>query len=128
MKKAIKHSELTAKVVLAHLLREIKDIMRLGNYTLLETYRYVVQSFYECPSDLCEPNSDFEINQYYSFTEFENIIYSAIIKSFPVIPQPIREQAYYYWCSDAKLKEPNIKLWKKLKKVLKDNYSEQACK
>lgn len=128
MKKAIKHSELTAKVVLAHLLREIKDIMRIGNYTLLEAYRYVVKSFYECPSYLHEPDSDFEISRYYSFTEFSNYIFNAAIEPFPVIPQPIREQAYYYWRSDAKLKEPNIKLWKKLKKVLKDNYLEQAYK
>lgn len=128
MKKAIQRSELTAKEVLAHLLYKIKTTMRLGGYTLLEAYRYVIESFYDCPSDLYEYDSDFEIRQFYSFTEFSDYIFNAVTAPFPVIPQPIREQAYYYWCSDTKLKEPNIKLWKKLKKVLKENYSEQACK
>ena len=128
MKKAIKRSKLTAKEVLAHLFNEIKTITKLGDYTISEAYRYVVKSFYDCPSDLYEHDSDFEIKQHYSFTEFSDFIFSAVTEPFPVIPQPIREQAYYYWFSDAKLKEPNIKLWKKLKKVLKDNYSEQACK
>lgn len=127
MKKAIKHSELTAKEVLAHLLREIKTIMRLGDYTILEAYRYVVKSFYECPSDLYEPDSDFEISRHYRFAEFSNYIFNAVIEPFPVIPQPIRTQAYYYWCERLDLKEPNVKLWKKVKKVLKENYSEQAC-
>lgn len=127
MKKAIQRSELTAKEVLAHLLHEIKNIMRIGGYTMPEAYRYVVKSFYDCPSDLHEPDSDFEISRHYSFTEFSNYIFNAVIEPFPVIPQPIRTQAYYYWCESPKLKEPNVKLWQRLKKVLKENYSEQAC-
>lgn len=145
MKKAKNNNEMTAIVVLAYLIDEIKRAIKgqgsEGYYggehegtasditTYKEAFDYVVGNFYECPSYLYYNDAEIEIKKHYSYEQVYQYMKKAVIEPFPVIPQPIREQAYAFWYERAQLKKltaPDAKALKKLKAALKAVPDEQA--
>lgn len=119
MKKAYNHTEMTAREVIAYFLYEIRLQTKMQSFSLLEAYNYTVWSLYECPAHLHEIDTDFDIKKHLSFEEYSEYMLKAVIEPFPVLPQPIREQAYYYWMDAPKHIKTDERLLKKLRAALR---------
>lgn len=117
MKKVNNTHELTSELVLAYLIDDIKIIMSQKDSnninmliyydtnsidvstvrTLKEAFDFVLHQFYFTPNEVFCIDSDIDLSRNYSFEEFNKIMEQAVFERFPTFPQPIREQAYYYW-------------------------------